>query len=172
MPSERVGRVVRYDDPPKIVVSETLTESCHRRGDKRRFGVQIRWEVSMTTESLTYREMADRMGIKLDSARRLTLRRKWQKTMGNDGAVRVMVPSEALERPTDVETDSPPVIGTDIVGDDTPVIRAPSQVELQLRIEGLKAIVESERRRADAAEADRDAWRAQAQRGLWSRMFG
>jgi len=130
----------------------------------------------MTTESLTYRELADRLGIKLDSARKMTLRKRWQKTTGNDGMVRVMVPTEVLERsqdlPTDIPSDSPPDVTTDIPGDDTPAIRAPSQVELQLRIEGLKAIVESERRRADAAEADRDAWRAEAQRGVWSRLFG
>ncbi|MBB4067426.1 hypothetical protein [Gellertiella hungarica] len=130
----------------------------------------------MTTESLTYRELADRLGIKLDSARKMTLRRKWQKTMGNDGTVRVAVPSEVLERPqslpTDVPGDVPSDISTDIPPDVTPSIQVPSPLELQLRIEGLKALVESERRRADSAEADRDAWRAYAQRGLWARMFG
>lgn len=114
----------------------------------------------MMTESLTYREMADRMGIKLDSARKMALRKRWQKTTGNDGTVRVMVPVEVLERQQDNDND----ITSDVTG--------PTSLELQVRIEGLKALVESEKQRADAAEADRDAWRAEAQRSLWSRMFG
>lgn len=35
-----------------------------------------------------------------------------------------------------------------------------------------QALLDAERRRAATAEADRDQWRHQAQRSIWSRMFG
>lgn len=50
---------------------------------------------------------------------------------------------------------------------DSPAVR-----ELEIRIEILKELAAAERRRADAAEADRDAWRDQAQRSVFRRLFG
>ena len=120
----------------------------------------------MDTESLTYRELADRLGVKVESARKTVQRRRWQRTTGNDGQVRVMVPVQALPQsqglPLAPGSDSPPDNG-DVAG---------MVQELETRIEVLKALVDAERRRADAAEADRDAWRAHASRGLISRLFG
>lgn len=50
----------------------------------------------MTTLSLTYAELAERLGISVDGARMKVKRQRWPKTKGNDGAVRVMVEEEEL----------------------------------------------------------------------------
>ena len=62
---------------------------------------------NVDTKLLTYAELADALGIAPASAKRLAIRRGWQKTPGNDGKARVAVPVERLEierRPT---SDSP-----------------------------------------------------------------
>ena len=50
------------------------------------------------TVRLTYGELAKARGITLAAARRMTLRRKWPKQVGNDGLTRVSVPASALTR--------------------------------------------------------------------------
>lgn len=122
----------------------------------------------MTTESLTYKELAERLGVKLESARKTVLRKRWQKVTANDGTVRILVPVEALPRPSDNAGDSP----SDGHGDSPSDSPSPDVLALEAQIDGLKALVVSEQRRADAAEADRDAWRTQAQRSVFSRLFG
>lgn len=115
----------------------------------------------MDTESLTYRELADRLGVKLESARKTVQRKRWQRVTANDGTIRILVPVEALPQSRDMSQDSQ--------GD------SPSAAEIAIleeRIQGLQALVEAERRRADAAEADRAAWRILAERPLWRRVFG
>lgn len=141
----------------------------------------------MTVESLTYAELAARLGVKPESARRLTQRRKWQRTIGNDGTARVLVPFDALPSPASSPMTSPPdndaakTITPDVTPDNSAIVAV-----LEAQIDGLKALVAAEAKRADAAdaraiaaEADRnawkeqsDAWRSQAQRGLFSRLFG
>ena len=119
----------------------------------------------MDTKSMTYKELAEVWGCKLDSARKTVRRKGWQRVDGNDGQVRVIVPVDALPGPSDSHQGSP----TDTTQDSP----SPTDVAvLEERIEGLKALVESERRRADAAESDRDAWRARAERPLLRRLFG
>jgi hypothetical protein len=48
---------------------------------------------------MTYAEIAAVRGISVSSARRLVLRHRWPRQVGNDGVVRVTVPLEALEKP-------------------------------------------------------------------------
>src|SRR5215217_844328 len=50
------------------------------------------------TVRLTYSELAKARGITLAAARRMTLRHKWPKQIGNDGLTRVTVPASALAR--------------------------------------------------------------------------
>lgn len=119
----------------------------------------------MDTRSMTYKELAEAWGCKLDSARKTVRRKQWQRVDGNDGQVRVIVPVDALPSPS----DSAPVLSV-ASPPDSPV--APDVAILEERIEGLKALVDAERRRADAAEVDRDAWRAMAERPMWRRLFG
>lgn len=136
---------------------------------------------------LTYAELAQRLAIKPASAKRLAQRRKWRRVVGNDGIARVHVPLSAV--PDDVPDD----VASDVPDDVTFDVSPPVVPDLSSRIAYLDGIIEglrgqleaeqqkaeSERRRADAAEArtkdiaaDRDAWRQQAQRSLWSRLFG
>lgn len=120
---------------------------------------------------LTYAELAEMLSIKLVSAKRLVQRRKWSRIIGNDGVARIRVPSEALPQPVVSDADgnkSSPV-------DAALALRV---AELEGQLEGLNGALEAERRRADAAEArvkdiadDRDAWRQQAQRSIWSKLF-
>lgn len=128
----------------------------------------------MDTELLTYRELAERLGMKPESARKTAQRKGWHRTVGNDGLARVIVPVEAFDRPERAAEDVPPDNSGALVR------------ELEARIEVLKDLAasergraEAERRRAEAAEADRDAWRANSetllahsQRGILRRLFG
>jgi len=115
----------------------------------------------MSTEALTYKELAERLNIKLTSARRTAMRKKWQRVKGNDGETRVLVPLEALERHNDSRDDN---------HDDN---RNDSQIrELQAKVEALGELLNSERRRADAAELDRDRWHAEAVKPWWRKLAG
>jgi hypothetical protein len=53
-------------------------------------------DMSRDTVSLTYQELAERLGIDVQSARRRALRSGWPKSPGNDGKARVNVPATAL----------------------------------------------------------------------------
>src|SRR4051794_40578870 len=55
--------------------------------------------MSDETVRLTYSELAKARGITLAAARRMTLRHKWPKQVGNDGLSHVLVPASALARP-------------------------------------------------------------------------
>lgn len=100
----------------------------------------------MDIYSLTYRELADRLSIKLESARKTAQRKRWPRTTGNDGMVRVMVPADFLGL-----TDSPT---------DTSAVHTR---ELELRIEALQALFAAATRRAETAEANSTAWQHQAE---------
>src|SRR3954447_24164963 len=54
------------------------------------------------TVRLTYSELAKTRGITLAAARRMTLRHKWPKQIGNDGLSRVLVPASALNAGTGI----------------------------------------------------------------------
>lgn len=118
----------------------------------------------MQTETMTYDELAARLGIEVDSARRLARRRRWSKKTGNDGKARVDVPIERLA----VTQDSPPE-PREASLQDSPAVAI---VRLEGEITGLKAVVQAERARADAAAADRDRWHAIATRPWWKRLAG
>lgn len=64
----------------------------------------------MSGDWLTYQEAADRLGIKPESVKKRAARRHWQRTNGNDGRTRVLVPS-----------DSPGHVTTDIPADTSPM---------------------------------------------------
>ncbi|WP_110754805.1 hypothetical protein [Phyllobacterium leguminum] len=124
----------------------------------------------MQTLALTYREIADRLGIKPESARKTAQRRRWHRVTGNDGTVRIHVPVEVLEGEGDSHGDRP----------GNPVHAQLAKLEAE--VAGLKELVQAERRRAEAAEtaaamtaalmkereadlkAERDRWHEQAQR--------
>lgn len=93
------------------------------------------------------------------------MRKKWQRIKGNDGETRVLVPLEVLERHNDSHDDSRDDNHDDRHND--------SQIkELQAKVEALGELLISERRRADAAELDRDRWHAEAIKPWWRKMVG
>jgi hypothetical protein len=59
--------------------------------DRSRTGLK-----TVETLSLTYGELADRLGIEREAARQLVKRRRWVKWKGNDGQVRISIPEESL----------------------------------------------------------------------------
>src|SRR3954465_4026126 len=67
-----------------------------------------------TTIRMTYAELAAVRGISLDAARRLVLRKRWSKQIGNDGLTRALVPAEYTESVGgDIGTDNGREDGTD-----------------------------------------------------------
>ncbi len=61
----------------------------------------------METRLLTYAELGAALGITAASAKRLSNRRKWSKTVGNDGLSRVYVPMEKLTVERPIPEDAP-----------------------------------------------------------------
>ena len=108
----------------------------------------------METIALTYRELAERLGIKPESARKTAQRRRWHRTTANDGTTRIHVPVEALGRPRDSTGDSP------------------TTAVLEERIRGLEALAAELRTQNDDLRADRDRWAAYVSRPWWRRLAG
>jgi len=112
----------------------------------------------MDTVAVTYRELAERLGIKLESARKTAQRKRWRRSMANDGTARVHVPLEALIIPETVPTDVP--------GTGAPALEA--------RISALEALLDEVRSTNAALQAtnedlrsDRDRWHDLATRPWW-----
>lgn len=103
-------------------------------------------------EFMTYDAAAELLKIEVSSVKRQAARRKWPKRRGNDGKVAVGIPVSRLS--ADSRSDSQADTST-----------------ADILIQSLRDLVESERRRADAAESDRDAWREMAQRSWWRRLI-
>jgi len=147
------------------------------------------------TKSMTYAELADALGIGLDSAKNLVRRKQWPRTRGNDGMARITVPIEAVplppaNPPTDTPINPPTYGATD--APTTPLILEVLQRHIE-RLESELATLRVERdeervRAADlalkagqvealtatlkAVEGERDRWHqvATAPRG-WMRIF-
>lgn len=116
----------------------------------------------MSTVAVTYRELADRLGIKPESARKTAQRKHWHRSMGNDGTVRVHVPLDALDVPETVPADVP--------------VTVPSDLEMQISaLEALLAEVRSTNAVLKSANEDlridRDRWHHLASRPWWKRIL-
>lgn len=135
----------------------------------------------MTERLLTYTELAAALGITGASARNLVRRRRWRRDKGNDGQARIAVPVDVLAQRAPASADTAPPTMPDMTAPTT----APSPeshvdiVELRIayaRLEealgSIRAVVEIERERRAAVEADRDAWRTLATRPWWRRWAG
>lgn len=103
--------------------------------------------VTDETILLSYDELAERFGINRESARQLTLRKRWARRKGNDGRARVEVPLDALPS---VTSDAP----SHDTSDDTDVARV-----LTRHIERLEEALENAGEHAKQIEAERDAAR-------------
>lgn len=103
--------------------------------------------VTDDTILLSYDELAERLGITRESARQLTLRKRWARRKGNDGRARVEVPLDAL-----------PAISSDVplqdTYRDTDLTRA-----LSRHIERLEQAIDTAEKAADQFRVERDAAR-------------
>ncbi len=113
-------------------------------------------DTSRDTVSLTYQELADRLGIDVQSARRRVLRAGWAKLPGNDGKARVLVPATVL--PTAGATTPATVAPSKL----PPTATVPATPEALLHL--LSQVVEMGdlRDRLGRMEAERDAARLAA----------
>jgi len=103
---------------------------------------------------LTYKELAQHLGVKLASARQTVSRRRWKRFKGNDGSTRIEVPSDYLERSSgDVSTDD-------------------TTVDATIDVFMLKAENNYLHQRVVDLQDDRDAWKNIAQKSWWRRLIG
>lgn len=123
----------------------------------------------MTTQLMTYDDLASALGIAPDSARKLARRRNWRRQPGNDGKIRIEVPIERLPPSVDSPRDNPPDSPQDSPGDTQ---TSAQLMVLEAQIASLRELVASERARADAAAADRDRWHELATQPWWRRLVG
>jgi hypothetical protein len=108
---------------------------------------------------MTYPELAEAFGITAASAKRLTIRRRWPKRLGNDGRAKVAVPIEAIpsDVTSDVTSDDTGDATGDITSDDTSgVTRAVTAAitaavtPLTAHIERLERELSAEKSRAES----------------------
>jgi hypothetical protein len=125
---------------------------------------------AMTTRAMTYQELGEHLGIEPASAKRLALRRKWAKTIGNDGRSRVTVPLDELpERAAGDDAGDDAVRlkphANDAASDDTDVVTATVAVLTNhiKRLEGEIEALKKERAEAQTRAADRDVLSAQVE---------
>lgn len=108
-------------------------------------------------ELLTYKELTERLGIKMTSARQTVSRRGWRRVKQNDGTVKIEVPVAYLQRdPVAVD-----------VKDDVKV-----DVDVAVEIAQLKAENGFLKQRVADLESDRDAWKSLALKPWWRRLIG
>ena len=63
----------------------------------------------MDAQWLTYRQIAVRLGVSVEAARRRALRGKWSRMPGNDGTIQVLLPDDlSVHRAPDVRADAVP----------------------------------------------------------------
>ena len=135
-----------------------------------------------SSESLTYDQLAERLGIGRQSARQLAMRKRWPRKPGNDGLARVAVPADALTRPearngtrtearpearnrtrhatrTEAGSDTRPEAASEAV-DEAPALRV-TVARLEEQVVALKDRVAEGEKRADELRAERDRWAAE-----------
>src|SRR3954471_14310175 len=64
------------------------------------------------TVRVTYAELANARGVSIAAARKLTLRHRWPKQIGNDGLTHVLIPVSFME---DSGRDDPPAFDEAVI---------------------------------------------------------
>lgn len=111
------------------------------------------------TLTLTFRDLADRLGITQGAARKRVARAGWRTFPGNDGKTRIVIPLDALTAPASPVsvTPDPPVSAPS---------RCPSNETRETDVSTLVAALERERdrliARLDAAEKEAREARGEA----------
>jgi hypothetical protein len=122
-------------------------------------------DMSRDAVSLTYQELADRLGIDVQSARRRALRSRWPKAPGNDGRARVLVPAAVLPAaaaivPATDATRLPPVAPAEA----PPAAAVPATPEALSHLLSRVAEAGELRERLGRLEAEAEALRVAASR--------
>jgi hypothetical protein len=103
----------------------------------------------MSGDWLTYRELAVRLGVSVEAARRRALRARWVKQAGNDGKSRVLLPDDyEIDRRPDGAPDVRPDAAREKSAQSTHLIAA-----LEAHVETLKAQLAAAEGRAAASDA-------------------
>lgn len=110
-------------------------------------------------QMMTYAEAATALGVQIDSIKRRARNRRWKREKGNDGLVRIAVPLDLL---TAEKADILPVIPDDAYPETTP-----DMIRLEKEVSALQVEVRLLRERETDLKADRDSWRAMAERRRW-----
>jgi len=76
-------------------------------------------EVTEGSVWLTYTDLAERLGIKPESAKRRAIERRWPKRLGNDGRSLVAVPMEVLKIARETTGDSTGELAGELISDIT-----------------------------------------------------
>ena len=140
----------------------------------------------MDYERLTYRELAERLRITVDSAKNLAKRQRWDKENSNDGLVRVLASAEYIadrlkgrispehappQPPPDPPAISPPEVAPEPEGDIREDIREDIRglgdqlrAAYEGRIAEQAATIADLRARLDAAEARANVEQVEAER--------
>lgn len=110
-------------------------------------------------QMMTYADAADALGVKVDSVKRRARNRRWRREKGNDGLVRIGVPTEILSRavrdnPADDPSDNPADI-----------------LRLEKKVSALETEVSMLREREMDLKAERDVWRSFSERSWWQRII-
>jgi hypothetical protein len=104
----------------------------------------------MSGEWLTYRELAGRLGVSVEAARRRALRARWARQSGNDGKARVLLPDDyEIDRRPDGAPDVRP--DASVTNDGTAALAH----ALESHISTLRADNEALKQQLAAAEAER-----------------
>lgn len=112
-------------------------------------------------EILTYKEIVDKLGIKMASARQTVSRKGWRRIKQNDGTVKVEVPLAYLRR--------------EIIKDDSKIdVKIVDKVDVDMTIENatLKAENAYLHQRVADLQSDRDSWKDLASKPFWKRLLG
>src|SRR3954454_20966359 len=105
---------------------------------------------------LTYRDLAERLGVSVEAAQQKARRGRWQRRDNNDGRRLVLVPYEILDTPT-IPGSLPPTIA-DTIASTTPDTMPPAPpTPVAPAVHGgadhVEALIDELRQRATAAEA-------------------
>lgn len=163
----------------------------------------------MAETPVSYRSLADALGISVEAARAKIRRLKPRRTVGNKGEALFWVDLEAMKareaeraaagsvddadgpaipvtipaghpgdredgqdgRPSRPEEPNPLAVQVDELRDRVTDLTA-EVAALRATAQAMEAALGVERERRADVEADRNAWRASAQRPLWRRLFG
>jgi hypothetical protein len=113
---------------------------------------------------LTYRDLAERLGISVEAAQQKARRGRWQRRDSNDGRRLVLVPYETLDTPTTLTTISPttpstipPTLPATIASTTPPVPPALAAPAVHGATDHVEALINELRQRSSAAEAREQA---------------